>query len=415
MDRPSDRAPGAVPPSSPTPVSVSAAGTPAAGTPAEFDTLEARLADQRPPDIARAVEILRDVAAALDEGHRHGIVHGNIAPARVLIGERGHVTISDTGLSPAPEYKAPEQWRGEASGPRTDQYALGVMAFQMLTGQLPFEGTDTQDLMRLHSSATVPRAAALRKGVSPAMDAALRRAMAKVPELRFPTAGAFVDALSGDHPISISLDSIEAIRTAEDPGAGRSALAVGAAAAVVIGVAVIAFGVHRGPGPRLPPRAIQPPQPTSRGSAPTLPATPAMTTAQPVPAADSAAPAPAPEGPAVPNGPPLDAAAPDIAAAAPPRAQPPGGSGAFIRVIVRGGVAAVRVDGRTYGLSPAVVNVDPGTHVVTVDGAGDAFLPSQHVVAAIARDTTQAVFVPRIHHADAGAPDSLAAPPDTAR
>jgi hypothetical protein len=77
-------------------------------------------------------------------------------------------------------------------------------------------------------------------------------------------------------------------------------------------------------------------------------------------------------------------------------------------------VAAVRIDGRTYGFSPAIVSVEPGTHLVTVDGAGDAFLPSQRIVDAIAKDTTAAVFTPRIQH-DAGVPDSNAAPLDTAQ
>ena len=427
MDQPPDRAPGSLPPSSPTPVSIPASG--ASGTPGtpgtggrdgDRGTLEAQLADRRPPEIPRAIQILRAIASALDADHRNGIVHGDVAPARIRVDPAGGVTISDLGLPASVVYRAPEQWRGEAIGARTDQYALGVVAFQMLTGQPPFEGAEPQDLMRLHLSEQVPRAAALRKEISPAMDAALRRAMAKTPELRFPTASAFVEALSGDHPISISLDSIAAIQPLEVARGGGLAMGIGAAVVAVLGLMIVTRS-HRAREPRLPQASIAAPERAIPDSARAAPK--GVETAAPV--TDSAVPAPAPVangpppdaetrvlapeiGPA-PNGAPPEAVAPDVPIAGATRSRPSAGAGAFIRVVVRGGIAAVRIDGRTYGYSPAVVSVDPGTHVVTVDGAGDAFLPSQRVVEATARDTTAAVFTPRIQH-DANVPDSNAAP-----
>ena len=442
MDQPPDRAPGSAPPAPPAPTANPVSGAPVTGSRderGERGTLEMQLADRRPPEIPRAIQILRDIASALDTDHRDGIVHGDLAPARVRIGPAGSVTISDLGLPASVIYRAPEQWRSEAIGPRTDQYALGVVAFQMLTGQPPFEGSEPQDLMRLHLSAPVPRAAALRKGITPAMDAALRRAMAKTPELRFPTTSAFIDALSGDHPIRISLESIAAIQPAEIARGGGLPLAVGAALVAVLGLAVTVAKSHRTPESRLPHPSAAAPERAIPDTARAAPAAEETVARTPVAPPDSGVPAPAPDAAPVangappdaetralapemapvemapvemapvPNGAPPEAAAADVPVPAAPRPRPSAGTGAFIRVTVRGGVAAVRIDGRTYGYSPAVVSIDPGTHVVTVDGAGDALLPSQRVVEAIERDTTSVVFTPRIQH-DASVPDSNAAP-----
>jgi serine/threonine protein kinase len=102
-------------------------------------------------DVPRAIGILRDVASALDYAHASGVVHRDIKPANILVGDSGHAMVADFGIARAfsgetsgttatgtgvvgsPAYMSPEQWRGEKVDGRADQYALGVLAFELLS------------------------------------------------------------------------------------------------------------------------------------------------------------------------------------------------------------------------------------------------------------------------------------------
>lgn len=414
-------------------------------------TLDEHLAHHGALDYHRAIAILRDIAAALDYAHDHGIIHRDVKPANVLLGDAGHAMVSDFGIaraasgaggvegtiSPAtgilgsPGYMAPEQWRGENVVARTDQYALGVMAFQMLTGRRPFDSTNTQELMRLHVMSPVPRAGALRPGVTLQADAALRRAMAKIAELRFPRATAFVDALSGQRPVTVTFTALPPVPTVAT-AKGSVGIVVALIAAAAFGIAISLFTMRSPAAPAASPSDFGIPAASPiRGGMPLRHPPNAEIVRPASPIAGAATSAPAPVEPTVPAAPPpspspspsplppASSVAADTALLPSPRTLAASGptlapeAPAFIRVIVRGGVSQVRIDGQTYGFSPAVIKVEPGTHVVTVEGAGDAFLPSQHLVQARAKDTTSALFAARIQH-EPGAPDSTAGAPDTA-
>ena len=170
-----------------------------------------------PPEIA--VDIVRQVASALDYAHDRKIVHRDIKPANVMIesGEAGKhaVRVLDFGLaaeirssmgrvsreirdmSGTRPYMAPEQWGGEKQGPATDQYALAVMFCELVSGEVPyqsaFESGDSVVMMAnvLHQPLKMP------KMVPDRFRKALERALAKKPEKRFPTCMDFVAALSG--------------------------------------------------------------------------------------------------------------------------------------------------------------------------------------------------------------------------
>jgi len=179
-------------------------------------SVEALVAGGRALEVGRALPILRDVAAALDYAHAQGVVHRDIKPANVLLGDSGHASVADFGIARAfagptasgatatgtgvvgsPAYMSPEQWRGERVDGRADQYALGVLAFELLAGQRPFAGDSMQELLRMHLQDDAPDIISLRHDLPSYLTNAIRRAMSKDPAARFESAGAFVAALEG--------------------------------------------------------------------------------------------------------------------------------------------------------------------------------------------------------------------------
>jgi serine/threonine protein kinase len=174
---------------------------------------------RKAPPLRRQVEVLRDVALALDHIHRHGLVHRDLKPENVLVDgeERPHVTdfgiakilgdessvTSGSGLLVGtPAYVSPEQAvKPRTADHRTDVYSLGVMLYESLTGLLPFTGRSTVSLLMsvMNDTPAAPSATPQGKAnplVNPGMDALCLRAMARKPEERFPTAAALADALT---------------------------------------------------------------------------------------------------------------------------------------------------------------------------------------------------------------------------
>ena len=153
--------------------------------------------------------LVGDVAGALDYAHGRGIIHRDVKPANVLLDEAGRAYLADFGIarmlegSPivtatgliqgSPSYMAPEQAKGEKVGRLADVYALGVMAFECLTGRVPYTGTTPVAILMKHVQEPVPEPSAAE--VAPPLAAVLRRCLAKVPAERWPSAGAFAIAL----------------------------------------------------------------------------------------------------------------------------------------------------------------------------------------------------------------------------
>jgi serine/threonine-protein kinase len=168
-----------------------------------------------PPPPDEAARILGEIAAALDHAHEWGLVHGDLHPANVLLDGDGEVRVRDFGLVALLErqarsragragaveglaYLAPELARGDlAVDRRADVYSLGVIAYQMLVGRVPFpvDPGDPYATVRAQMEEPPPRPSELVPGFAPLLEAALLWALEKPPERRPATAGELVRSL----------------------------------------------------------------------------------------------------------------------------------------------------------------------------------------------------------------------------
>ncbi len=176
-------------------------------------TLEEYLRQHGALSFAETVALLSEVAAALDYAHNQHLVHRDVTPANIMLvsGENRRVVLMDFGISKvlgrgAPEtsgdltgtvhYMSPEQVISPNEvDHRVDIYALGVVAYRMITGELPFESSTPYELLLKHVSASPPPPSQHREGIPPMMEAAIMRCLMKDPADRYDSAGTFAETL----------------------------------------------------------------------------------------------------------------------------------------------------------------------------------------------------------------------------
>jgi serine/threonine-protein kinase len=166
---------------------------------------------EKPWSVENVRRALSPIASALDYAHAQRIVHRDVKPSNILRRADGAPVLTDFGLfqdlestltadqaarvEGAPYYMAPEQAAGLAAVPASDQYALACVAYELLTGQPPFNGSSTLAILNAHIGTLPPSPRSLNPRLSPATERALIRALAKKPSERYPTVTAFVTAL----------------------------------------------------------------------------------------------------------------------------------------------------------------------------------------------------------------------------
>ena len=180
----------------------------------EGDTLRDKIDREKQLPVEEALRITSDLAEALDHAHRHGVVHRDIKPANVLlsdgrpliadfgialaVAQAGGGRVTETGLSVGtPHYMSPEQATGDRDvDPRADVYALGCVLYEMLTGDPPYQGTTAQAVLGQIITGDPVWASKKRGSVPANVDAAIRKALEKLPADRFTGAQEFARALS---------------------------------------------------------------------------------------------------------------------------------------------------------------------------------------------------------------------------
>jgi serine/threonine-protein kinase len=203
-----------------------------------------------PLDATRAIAIAAQAAAGLDAAHRRGLVHRDVKPGNILIGEDDHVYVSDFGLTKQAssqtgltatgqlvgtlDYVAPEQIQGQAVDGRTDVYSLSCVVYQSLAGARPFERDAEVAIIWAHMQEPPPALSEKRPDLPRELDALFAKGMAKNPNDRYATCGEFVDALRRE--LGISSGEIPLPARAEPRRVDRRLLA---AALVLVTAAVI--------------------------------------------------------------------------------------------------------------------------------------------------------------------------------
>ncbi len=167
--------------------------------------------EERMLPLGRGLSIAKKICRGLAAAHRIGVLHRDLKPENVIVGVDDTPRLMDFGIAVesadyrgekgdtvpgTPQFLAPELLRGDAPSVRTDIYAMGVLLYEMFTGQVPFDDPDTAKLVRRVISDAPPKAATLRPDLPPELLGILDRAIAKDPQTRFPDADSLADAIS---------------------------------------------------------------------------------------------------------------------------------------------------------------------------------------------------------------------------
>jgi serine/threonine protein kinase len=189
--------------------------------------LDGLVASQGPLPLPVVLTVLRAAARAIAYAHEHGIVHRDIKGANILIDRNGRVVVSDFGIARAmesatltatglmigtPHYMSPEQCAGKTVGAQSDQYSLGIVAYQLLTGVVPFDAESLPEILQQHCFTPPPDASVARPDSPAVLTAIVQRLLAKEPANRF----------ASTNDLVVALDSIPF--TESERTAGESAL-----------------------------------------------------------------------------------------------------------------------------------------------------------------------------------------------
>src|ERR687885_2365748 len=196
-------------------------------------TLKDRIMSKGALPVRTAAAAALQIAEALQAAHEQGMIHRDIKPHNILVTDSGHVKVADFGIARAAEattisdlgeilgsvkYMSPEQAMGEAVGPASDLYSLGVVFYEMLTGRVPFEAETPEDVPIRHAVAPPLRPKEVDLEVPEELDAITMRLLATNPENRYGSAAELIQELRR------ARDGLPSARSAPDRATTESAL-----------------------------------------------------------------------------------------------------------------------------------------------------------------------------------------------
>ena len=170
-------------------------------------TLRDVIADRGPLRPHEAARLVAQIAAALDAAHEAGVIHCDVKPANVIVDQQGTAKLTDFGIARAARgpreheligtarYIAPERIEGRAPTERSDVYSLGLVAYELLAGRPPNAEMETEDLLRVRLDGGSPSLRSARVGISEEIDRVVTKALARDPQGRYASAGAFAQEL----------------------------------------------------------------------------------------------------------------------------------------------------------------------------------------------------------------------------
>ncbi len=225
----------------------------------EGKSLEDLLRERGALSLDETVDILMQVADALDYAHEHKVIHRDIKPANVMLDNRNRVIVTDFGIAKAltegkltatdsvigtPYFMSPEQGMGKPVSGKADQYSVAVMAYRMLAGHVPFDGDSAIDILHKHCMFEAPSLHEDNPDVPDHVSAAVARALAKSADERFATVHEFVMAMKDPHfaPRAIARPSVATV--VMDPAEARRMRGPGTSPS----------GANSGKGRTVPPR-----------------------------------------------------------------------------------------------------------------------------------------------------------------
>jgi serine/threonine-protein kinase len=315
----------------------------------EGQTLQAILKEGGALDAARVRALIVQVCDALGALHRNGLIHRDMKPGNLIVGGDGRVTVMDLGIVKAvgehtsttstalgtPKYMAPESLSEDEIDHRSDLYSLGIIAWQCLAGEVPFDGATPMAILYKQAHEPPPPLKKHAPDTPRDLVAAVDKALEKDPEARFADAEDMAAAIRGDAPVAAA-------------GGGQPPIVLAAAAVLLLAMGAGAWLLMK-PAPTPPAPPTQPPVTARAGGIADAAAAPA--------AVVDAALAPPPKDAALP--PPKDAA--PVVAAKPKR---PRIAQVSVRVVSDPAGAQVYIGGRRQGRTPLTVRLPQSSRPV---------------------------------------------------
>ncbi|UCC65368.1 MAG: tetratricopeptide repeat protein [Anaerolineae bacterium] len=231
------------------------------------ETLKQRLkrlnAQGKRMPLEEVTRVFRALCNALDYAHVQGCIHRDIKPANVMF-DGGRLVLTDFGISSivggtrytasgamvgTPAYMSPEQGQGESGDVRSDVYSLGVILYEMVTGQVPYDADTPLAIVLKHLNEPLPLPRQVRTDVPPAVERVILKALAKSPEDRYQSAGALADALEvaverAEMPAEVLPEPLEPVMGVAVPAPGPKRMPwvlVAVASLIVVGLVAAAL------------------------------------------------------------------------------------------------------------------------------------------------------------------------------